>query len=133
MKTTRPFLAWAATAAFGLGSLLFTSGCVATAAAGAGAAAAAWVKGEIEVSLNARYDRTVTASNKAVEQLGFTKVSEKKDALLDTIVARTSADKKVEVRLDNVGDTVTKVHIRVGTFGDKDISMAVLDKIRANL
>ena len=37
------------------------------------------------------------------------------------------------VKLERVGDNLTKVSIRVDTFGDRPLSMTVLDKIKAKL
>ncbi len=48
-------------------------------------------------------------------------------------MARTAGDKKIKIVVDRVGDTVTNVNIRVGVFGDERISLALLDKIKADL
>ncbi|HWL14250.1 MAG TPA: DUF3568 family protein [Opitutus sp.] len=117
-----------------LAAVLGTSGCIAVAAgAGAGAAAVAYVSGQLETTLNNDYESVVTATNRAIEQLGFAKISEKKDALVAVITVRNATDKKIEVRLDNAARKLTKVRIRVGVFGDEALSIAILDKIKANL
>jgi hypothetical protein len=112
--------------------LTFNSGCLA-AAAGAGATAVAWVKGELHTTVNGSFEHSVAAANQAVQQLQFAKVSESKDALLAIIVARNAADKKIEIKLEQVGGALTNVKIRVGIFGDEPLSLAVLEKIKANL
>lgn len=132
MKSFRRLVAVFAVGMLLAGVLTITSGCLAV-AAGAGAGAVAWVRGDLEASLNARFDRTVNATNKAIEQLGFAKLSEQKDALLGTIVARNAADKKIEIKLNTVADNVTKVRIRVGVIGDEALSMTILEKIKSNL
>ncbi len=114
--------------------MLVGSGCVAVVAAGAaGAAAVAWVRGELQTTLPANLDRSFNATKAAVEDLQFVKVSERKDALLGVIVARNAADKKIEIQLENMAGNVTKVGIRVGVVGDQELSLAILDKIKANL
>lgn len=119
----------------GLGTAMaVSSGCVAVVAAGAaGAAAIAWVRGELQTTLSSNLDNAVRATNRAIEELQFVKVSERKDALLGVIVARNAADKKIEIRLENAGKNVTKIGIRVGIVGDQPLSLTILDKIKDNL
>lgn len=114
-------------------ALTINSGCVAVVAASGGATAVAWVRGELRASLSANYDNTVKATNQAIQQLGFAKISEERDALKAVIVARTAGDKKIKIVVDRIGDTVTNVNIRVGIFGDERISLTLLDKIKADL
>ena len=115
-------------------TLSLNAGCLAAAAgASAGAAAVAWVRGELRTTINAGYDDTVGAANKAVKQLQFSTISESKDALLDNIVARNSADKKIEIKIEKIGGSLTSLSIRVGTFGDQPVSLAILEKVKANL
>lgn len=116
------------------GAMLTSSGCVAVVAAGAaGAAAIAWVRGELQTTLPATLDRSFAATTEAIEELQFVKVSERKDALLGVVVARNAADKKIEIKLENMAGNVTKIGIRVGVMGDQELSLAILDKVRANL
>lgn len=103
------------------------------AAVGAGAGAVAYIRGELEATVDSSLNATLKASDRAISQLEFAKVSEKKDALSANLVARTAQDKKVEIDLAKVGDKVTKVKIRVGVFGDEAVSMAILDKIKQGL
>jgi len=116
----------------GLSTLTLSSGCLA-AAAGAGAAGVAYVMGDLTANLDASLDRTVRATEQAVEQLEFTKVSESKDALIAVIKVHNAVNKKIKITLERVGDNLTKVTIRVDTFGDQPLSIAILDKIKSNL
>ncbi len=109
------------------------SGCVAVAAGAGAGAAVAYVRGQLDATLSADFDKAVDATNRAIQQLQYAKVSEHKDALVDTLVARNADDKKIEVRLETVSRGVTKVRIRVGVFGDEPTSIAILEKIKANL
>jgi hypothetical protein len=93
----------------------------------------AYLKGTLESTMEGDLDKLYRASNDAVKDLQFAKISDNKDALLGVIVARNAADKKVEITLDKVSDTLTKVRIKVGTLGDETLSLAILDKIKANL
>ena len=136
MKTTVAFPALRALAtALALAALTLNSGCLALvvgAAAGAGATVA-YTNGTMEAWLDAGFDRSLAATNKAVEQLGFVKIGEERDGVTTTVIARTAGDKKVEIRLGRGGERQTQVRIRVGLLGDRQMSLAVLEKIRGAL
>jgi hypothetical protein len=109
-----------------------TGGCLA-AAAGAGAGAVAYIRGDLEATLPNDYNKVVAATKESIGQLEFAKVSENKDALKAVLVSRTALDKKVEITLTNAGKRQTAIKIRVGIFGDEQLSLAILDKIKSNL
>lgn len=109
------------------------TGCVAVVAGAAGAGTVAWVRGELEATLDANYEKAATAANLAIKQLQFAEISEKKDALTAILIARTAEDRKVEIKVIKVGDQSAKVQIRVGVFGDEALSLTILDKIKTNL
>lgn len=110
-----------------------TPGCVAVVAGAAGAGAVAWVRGELDATVSARFDDVVAAANRAVADLQFAKVSEKKSAIDAEIVARTGQDKRIVIRLDRTSDTLSRVRIRIGLVGDEALSRLILDKINAQL
>ncbi len=112
---------------------LFMSGCIAVVAAAGAGAVVGYKAGDFESWVDAGFDRSVRATNQAVQQLGFAKINETKDAVSDTITARTTADKAIEIRLAHGGENLTQVKIRVGVFGDEAMSLAILGKIKANL
>ena len=114
-------------------TLVVTSGCVAVAAGAGAGAAVAYVRGDLDTTLSANLDRSTRAVDKAIEQLKFAKVSENKDALQAIIIARNAADKRIELRLDKLADDATKLKIRVGTFGDDSLQLAILEKVKSNL
>jgi len=108
------------------------TGCIAV-AAGAGAGAVAYVTGELESNLPNDYSRVVDATRQAIGDLEFVKVSENKDGNAAKFVARTALDKKIVINLVNTGKKLTNIKIRVDLLGDQQLSMAVLDKIKAGL
>jgi len=113
---------------------VMTSGCfLVVAGAAAGGAGVAYAEGKLTVHFANRYEDVVHASDQAIAQLQFLKVGEEKDALKATLEARTADDKKVTIEVDRVSDSLTKVEIRIGTFGDKSVSMAIYDRIKGNL
>ena len=115
------------------GILWVQPGCVAAAAAGAGAGAVAYVRGELEANVDTEYSKVVEATRLALKDLEFIKVSDDKDALKALIVAHTALDKKVAITLTNTGEKLTNIKIRVGVFGDEQVSQIILGKIKARL
>jgi hypothetical protein len=109
------------------------SGCVAVVAGTAGAGTWAWAHDRLDAVLDANFDRTEKAVNRAIAQLQFSRISENKDALNAIVTARTAEDKKVEIKVTRLGDATSRVQIRVGFFGNQPQSLTILDKIKANL
>lgn len=109
------------------------TGCVAVVAAGAAGTGVAWYRGRLEANLDQNIEAVFAASQKALNQLEFANISNKKSAVDAEIVSRTALDKKVEITLQKVTDRSTKVMIRVGVFGDETLSMSIMDKIKAAL
>jgi hypothetical protein len=105
------------------------TGCVAVVAAGAAGTGVAWYRGRLDHNIEAVF----AASQRALNQLEFANISNKRSAVDAQLVSRTALDKKVEITLQKVTDRSTKVMIRVGVFGDETLSMSILDKIKAAL
>lgn len=116
-----------------LPALVLNQGCAAILVGTAAVGTYAYVRGDLDAPLDASLENSLAASNKAIEQLKFAKVSEKSDALQAIIITRNAADKKIELRLEKTTDKTSKVKIRVGTFGDEHLSISILEKIKANL
>lgn len=115
------------------GVLLVSTGCVAVVAAGAAGTGVAWYRGQLEANLDHNIETVFAASQKALNQLEFANISNKKSSVDAELISRTALDKKVEVRLQKATDRSTKVIIRVGVFGDETLSLSILDKIKAAL
>lgn len=130
-KLTR--LAALLSAIVALAMLASTSGCLAVAAGAGAGATVAYVRGDLDTTLSGTLDRSTGAVNKAIEQLRFAKVSERKDALQVIIIARNASDKRIELHLDKLGDDATKLKIRVGTFGNDFLQTTILEKVKENL
>jgi len=138
MKTIPlPNLVWRTLAGAAAAVILtLCSGCFLAAvgvAAGAGAGTVAYIKGELTATLPHHVGRVTDATEQAIAQMQFAKISEKRDALSANIIVRTAEDKKVEINLTRQADDTTKVDIRVGLMGDEALSRAVLEHIKSNL
>lgn len=119
---------------FGLGlAAAGLTGCVAVVAAGATGTGVAWYSGRLEANLDQNLDAVFAASQKALNQMEFANISNKKSSVDAQLVSRTALDKKVEITLQKATDRSTKVIIRVGVFGDETLSMSILEKIKAAL
>jgi hypothetical protein len=115
-----------------IGAAAVTSGCVAVVAAAGAGAGVLWVRGAIETNLDRDLDRVYRATQDAVADLEFAKVSERKSGLDAQIIARTALDKKIDIKLEKLG-SATKVTIRVGVMGDQQLSISILDRIKSHL
>lgn len=116
------------------GALALFNGCAALVVGGAaGAGTYAYVKGELKVTENATLDRAWRATQAAMNDLEFTVTSQARDALAGRLIARTALDKKIEIHLAKTGEKLTEIRIRVGTFGDEDLSRVIHDKIKQRL
>jgi hypothetical protein len=111
------------------GCFLFVVGAVAAGAAGS----VAYVDGKLEVTLGNGYESVVVASNKVIVQLQFAQPEERQDALSDTLVTHNAKGDRIEIVVTKAGDNLTNLAIRIGTFGDQQMSQDILDKIKASL
>ena len=115
-------------------TVLLLTGCVALVVGGAaGVGTYAYVKGELKVNESASLDRCWSASQGAMKDLQFTVTTQNKDALSGQLIAHTAMDKKIEIYLKKVSDNLTEVRVRVGTFGDEDMSRVIIQKIEKRL
>ena len=96
----------------------------------AGAGTAGYVGGELktveEVSLNRAWD----ATQKAMNNLGFTITSKEKDAFNSKLIAKSVANKIIKIKLNRQSNMLTEIRIRVGTFGDESMSLKILESIK---
>ena len=112
-----------------------TSGCllfVAGAAAGAGVGTYAYVSGELQASEAVKLDKAWDATQAAMKDMSYTVTAKEKGGLEASLTARGPGDQKVQIHLVKQSDTVTKIGIRVGTFGDETLSRQILDKIKSH-
>jgi hypothetical protein len=137
MKTNYPSTLFRLVAALACAAMVtLNSGCflVAVGAAGAaGAGTVAYIRGELDASVGGGVDAVDKAVNTALQQLQFAKINEGKSTVDAAITARTGQDKKIEIKLNRTAENLTRIRIRVGTFGDESLSRLLLEKIKAGL
>ena len=119
----------AAVLAAGSGCALFVVG----AAAAGGAAGYAYVNGEVDATLAADLGQSWQASLDTMRDLEYPVSSQAKDALEGNITARNAKNTEIKIKLKYISKTQTEIHIRVGTFGDEQLSHTILNKMREHL
>jgi len=115
---------------------LMQTGCV-VAAVGVGAAAGAgtiaYIKGELKAVEDANIDRVWRATEGAVDELNFIVTNKVKDAVSAKLDALTADNKSIHITLKRKTDSLTEIIIRIGTFGNEELSRLILEKIQKRL
>ena len=106
---------------------------IGAAAAAVGAGTYYYVKGDLKRNYEAPMDKTWEATIKSVEELKLTIESQKHDALSGVIKGKMADEKGFEINLKRLGENLTEVGVRIGTFGDRTKSEAIHDKIHSKL
>ena len=119
-----------------LGSwLLFTqTGCIMfglAAASAAGGGYVAYDKGDLEVLEPVAYNDVFNAVDATVQDLGMALQLREKTPLAGTVKAKSHYG-KVTYILENAGEKLTQIKIRVGTFGDQAVQRQIYAKLKAN-
>jgi hypothetical protein len=112
-----------------------SAGCLVVAAGAGAAGTVAYLRGDLEMEQAYDVETVYTATREAMEQLKLPVLEGKteKDALSATIVARDASDKRVTIKLKALGERMTGISIRIGTFGDQTKSQMIYTRIRENL
>lgn len=102
---------------------------VATGAAGS----VAYVRGALQTRLSHPIGAVSKATEAAIRELKLARVSGSVDGVSGEYLLRTASDEKVQINLKTAGVDATEVQIRVGLFGDQEISQRVLAAIQEEL
>lgn len=116
-----------------LTTLALSSGCIAVLAGAGAGATVAYVRGDLDTTLDASFFESVRAGQKALAGLKYAKISENQDALQATLIYRNASDQKIELYLQKATDSSTKLKIRVGTFGEESLQQEILTRIKSDL
>jgi hypothetical protein len=116
-----------------LASILGLTGCALMLGGAAGAGTVAYVKGELKEQLPATTEQIRDAIGGATAQLGLVTIKTEADKLSGDYVVRTGSDEKVMIRYERVKDNLTEVRIRVGMFGDENLSRSIMGEIKKRL
>ncbi|MCC7204456.1 MAG: DUF3568 family protein, partial [Phycisphaeraceae bacterium] len=105
-------------------------GCLVVVAGGAAAGGVAYVKGDLEAVVPGTPQQVARATDGAAADLRLIKVSSESSSTDMKYLLRTAGDKKITVTAKRESDRTSKLSIRVGIFGDKDLSQMLYDRIR---
>ena len=117
------------------GLTVSSGGCLAVAVGAGAAGTVAYLAGDLEAEEPYAIEQVYTATRQAVDELDLKIIEGEtdRDALSARVVARDSADKKIEVRLKAITRSATKLSVRVGTFGDDTKAHLIYNAIRDRL
>jgi len=117
-------------------TLVLTNGCVlflVGGAAAAGAGTVLYVDGQLKDTESASLAVVHAATLAGLRDLQIAVINDRSDAISSQVLARTATDRKIEILLAKQSPSGTEIRIRVGTFGDEQLSRLVLEKIKAHL
>jgi hypothetical protein len=90
-------------------------------------------EGVLRSTLEGEMPEVVNATNETLEDLELVGVESTVDKLKGKITARMAVGTRVNINLEAVGFDTTSIRIKVGTLGDKSISMQILRNIEKRL
>ena len=114
--------------------VLASSGCLAVAVgAGAGAGTYAYVKGVTEVTYNAPYNDVWRAAGDSLRHFDIRISSQNRDALAGSYKGERHDGTNVIIDVESASRNKTRVAVRVGAFGDRELQETIADDIRNRL
>jgi len=117
-------------------ALVAVTGCVAVifaAGAAAGVSGAVWVHGELETSLGSSLPRVRDAATATLRKMGKGVSTEGAGDLAGTLTSYTGDGRKITIELKSLSAGVTEIHVRIGFWGDRDLSQHMLEEIDSRL
>jgi len=119
-----------------LGWSLTALGCTALllgAGAGAGVAGATYVMGKLEDEVEVSVTKVHHAAVAALKSLDLPVDKNRRDKLSAEIESETADQKKIWISIHSLGQTRSKISIRVGLIGDEVRSRRILEAMRQRL
>ena len=113
--------------------LFHLSGCGVLILGGAAAGTVGYVSGDLEATLEGKFEKVVEATENAIIENSITEIS--KDETPHSVVyeLRTLQDDKIALTITRASRDLTTVIIRVGVFGDEPLSRSILTEIENRL
>ena len=111
---------------------LISSGCIAV-VAGSAVGGTAFVLGDLEVDVDGSPKEVRSAIVAAGKDLKLRSISGTGDELNGLYIFRTAQDDKVTIKYEVISDSLVKLNIRVGNFGDESLSHRINQAIQKHL
>jgi hypothetical protein len=78
-------------------------------------------------------DKVTKAARSSVEDMKLDDVGSNSTAIDGKVTARTAQGQNVTIDIEQAGDNVSKVTVRVGDTGDQAVSQEIIDRIKNNV
>ncbi len=108
-------------------------GCLYAAAGAAAVGTYAYVKGDLERTVQHTTREVVDATEKAFHAMDLVLISKNASGVDGEVIGKTADNTNVRVKVDSVGENASKISIRFGTFGDEAKSRALMEEIEKGL
>ena len=108
--------------------LLLLGSCLAVAGAAAGAAGLAYIQGALRATVNATPPQFITAADKALREMNIDVQQSASDTADGHINGRTANNRDVTITATQNAQGGSDISIRVGTFGDENLSREIYNK-----
>jgi hypothetical protein len=109
------------------------AGCLVVAAAAGTGAGVAYVRGDLDATVDAGPAAAADATERAFKDLELAVISKESSSLDAKIIGRTARDVKLTVVIKGESERLSRISVRTGVFGDDAMQHRVLAKIREHL
>ena len=116
-----------------LAGVSLMGGCGLLVGAAAGTAGAAYVSGDLESKTQAPPRDVIVAAERALSDFNISSGPAKVTAVDGEIIGHTADDTRVKISADAKDGMETDVSIRVGVFGDEQLSRRIWDRMQTYL
>ena len=89
--------------------------------------------GTYAITVDVSPEKATNAAEKALKQLDLLQVASSHTTVDGHATAKTAQNDDVTVNIEQAGDNVSKVSVRVGGAGDSALSSQIIEKIKGNL
>ena len=116
-----------------IGSAVFCQGCVAAAVGIGAVGTVAYIRGDLESTEPKNIEIVYSAALMAAEQLELDVIRKSRDSVSAIVIANDAQNKQIQIKMSAPSEHVTKLSIRVGTFGDKTKSNRIYQRMYNNM
>jgi spore coat protein U-like protein len=109
------------------------AGCLVAAAAAGTGATVAYVRGDLETTLQGSPKVVAEATVRAFKDLDLVVISSESSNLDAKITGRTARDVKMTVVVKGESEQLSRISVRAGTFGNDVMQERLMQQIRQNL
>lgn len=112
----------------GCAPLLLAGGAVA-----GGVGTATWISGKLVQQVDASFEKTIRASELALESLGLDVVKKIKKEKVAQIISNYTDGRTIWIDIHKLSELASQLQVRVGAVPDKEATRMILDRIKEYL